>query len=249
MPNLRLAAHAGGGLPGAEVLARHGIPTITQIEANSVPTAEYSVAMILLANKRAFTAQSRYRETRGYLDREVHFLDSGNYESRVGIVGAGHVGRAVLNLLQPYDIELVVADPALDAREVERLGARKVELPELLATSDVVSLHAPEMPSTRHLIGPDQLATMRDGATLINSARGGLIDQAALSTELLSGRIGAVLDVAEPDVLPAENLLFDLPNVVLTPHIAGSMGRELHRLADLNIADIRSHLRSPARVA
>jgi phosphoglycerate dehydrogenase-like enzyme len=90
---------------------------------------------------------------------------------------------------------------------------------------------------------------MRDGATLINSARGGLIDQAALSTELLSGRIGAVLDVAEPDVLPAENLLFDLPNVVLTPHIAGSMGRELHRLADLNIADIRSHLRSPARVA
>ncbi|NEE43366.1 hydroxyacid dehydrogenase, partial [Streptomyces sp. SID8455] len=87
---------------------------------------------------------------------------------------------------------------------------------------DVVSIHAPELPQTRHLFDAGRLALMRDGATLVNTARGSLVDTDALVKELVSGRIDAVLDHTEPEVLPVDSPLYDLPNVLLTPHIAGS---------------------------
>jgi phosphoglycerate dehydrogenase-like enzyme len=95
----------------------------------------------------------------------------------------------------------------------------------------VVSVHAPELPATHHLISRDRLAMMRTGATLINTSRGSLVDQQALTDELVRGRLSAVLDVTVPEVLPADSPLYDLPNVLLTPHIAGSLGNELHRMA------------------
>lgn len=242
MPNLHLVAHAGGGVPGTDLLERRGIVVVGQTPANAIPTAEFSVAMILLANIRAFRAQRLYHQMRTFLDREEHFLDSGNYESRVGIVGAGHVGRTVISLLQGFDLDLMVTDPSLDEGRIAALGARKVELPELLATSDVVSLHVSDTAQTAHLLGASELARMRDGATLVNTARGRIVDQDALVSELTTGRIDAVLDVTEPDVLDPDHPFYDLPNVVLTPHVAGSMGRELHRLADRSIRAVRHHL-------
>ena len=107
-----------------------------------------------------------------------------------------------------------------------------MDLPELLRRSDIVSLHAPALPETHHLIGAEQLALMPDGATLVNTARGALVDTAALEREALTGRLSAILDVTDPEPLPATSVLHDLPNVMLTPHIAGSLGSEARRMSD-----------------
>ncbi|MET1006197.1 MAG: NAD(P)-dependent oxidoreductase, partial [Propionibacteriaceae bacterium] len=115
---------------------------------------------------------------------------------------------------------------------------RLVELDELMAVSDVVSLHAPVLPSTLGMIGAAQLARMKDGATFVNTARGRLVDHSALRAELTNGRISAVLDVTDPEPLPADDPMFSLPNVQLTPHIAGSMGTELYRMTALALDEI-----------
>ena len=138
----------------------------------------------------------------------------------------------VIELLRPHDLEVTVSDPYLDEAEARRLGVRTAELDALLRDSDLVSLHAPLTERTRGLIDGRRLALLRDGAWLVNTARGALVDHPALVRELVRGRISAVLDVTEPDVLPAGSPLFGLDNVVLTPHIAGAQGNELYRLAD-----------------
>jgi phosphoglycerate dehydrogenase-like enzyme len=115
--------------------------------------------------------------------------------------------------------------------EAAALGVRLVELDVLALSSDVVTIHAPELSQTRHLFDGDRLALLPDGATLVNTARGSIVDTVALTKELVSGRLNAVLDVTDPDFLPAGSPLYDLPNVLLTPHIAGSLGNELARMA------------------
>ncbi|MER6002837.1 NAD(P)-dependent oxidoreductase [Nonomuraea angiospora] len=135
-----------------------------------------------------------------------------------------HVTKAVSHLSR-HDFEIRLYDPYATAASVPRLG-----LEELLATSDIVSLHAPATPETHHLLDRDRLALLADGAVLINTAQGSLIDTEALIDELRTGRISAVIDVTTPEPLPAHSALFELPNVFLTPHIAGSQGNELARM-------------------
>ena len=133
-------------------------------------------------------------------------------------------------------MDVLVWDPTLGEDEVIE-GARRVELDELLSTSDVVSVHAPAIPETDGLIGRSELALLPSGATIINTARGSVIDQQALLDELYARRIHAVIDVTDPDVLPPGHPLFAAPNLVLTPHIAGSQGVELYRLGDAAIIE------------
>jgi phosphoglycerate dehydrogenase-like enzyme len=121
------------------------------------------------------------------------------------------------------------------------MGARLVDLDEMLAVSDVVSLHAPALPETYHLMNARRLALLRDGATLVNTGRGSLIDTQALTAEASSGRIHAVLDVTEPEVLPATSPLYSLPNVLLTPHIAGSLGGELQRITQSAVDEVERY--------
>jgi phosphoglycerate dehydrogenase-like enzyme len=162
----------------------------------------------------------------------------GNYRRTVGIVGASHIGRRVIGLLAPFDVAVLLYDPHVQPDDEICRRAPLVGLEELLAGSDVVSLHAPSLPSTRHMIGDRQLRAMRDGATFINTARGALVDEAALIAELATGRISAVIDVTDPEIPPPDSPLFTLPNVFLTPHIAGAIGTERSRLGDLAVDEI-----------
>jgi phosphoglycerate dehydrogenase-like enzyme len=125
---------------------------------------------------------------------------------------------------------------------VAAAGASLVPLREALQRSDILSLHAPELPQTRHMIGAAELRLLPDHATLINTARGSLVDTAALERECATGRIHAILDVTEPEPLPSDSILFDLPNVMLTPHLAGSMGSETQRLVDHALDELRRFL-------
>lgn len=232
MPALKAVVHAAGSVKHhvTEACWDRGLLVSTAAAANAVPVAEYTVAAVLFANKRVLEIGGLYREHRAALDWSARFPGFGNYRKTVGVVGASLVGRRVLELLRPYDFEVLLADPHIDAATAEALGARLVDLEEMLAVCGVVSLHAPALPETYHLMDAHRLSLLRDGATLINTGRGSLIDTQALTAEASSGRIHAVLDVTDPEVLPQTSPLYSLPNVLLTPHIAGSLGGELERI-------------------
>lgn len=234
MPRLRAVLHSAGTVRGIvdDVVMERGILVSTQAEANAVPVAEFTLAAVLLANKAVLVPATadypRYDEHRG--------PGVGNYGKRVGLVGASRTGRLVIEALRRHDLEVVVYDPYLSSAAADLLGVTAVGLDELVATSDVVSVHAPETSETQNMIDARRLALLRDGAVLINTSRGSLVDTAALEAELArrtaDGRgLTVVLDVTEPDPLPASSPLLADPRVLVTPHVAGSKGTELRRLA------------------
>lgn len=244
-PKLQLIAHAAGSVKyfmAPEVI--EAVAVTSAVAANAVPVAEFTVAAILFANKRVFEFRDLYRRGRDHL--RTHPLMAsplGNYGKTIGIIGASQIGLKVIELLAPYDFEVLLYDPYATAAQAAALGVELVELDALLQRSDVASLHAPALPSTRQMIDARRLALLRDGTTFINTARGAVVDQAALERELVAGRISAVIDVTEPEVLPADSPLYELPNVLLTPHIAGAVGVERERLGTLIVDEVERFTR------
>ncbi|MFC5830100.1 hydroxyacid dehydrogenase [Nonomuraea insulae] len=235
-PRLKAVVHAAGSVKHhvTEACWERGLLVSSAAAANAEPVAEYTLASILFANKRVLDLARLYRERRRSFDMDGAFPGVGNYRRTVGVIGASKIGRRVIELLRPFELDVLVADPYLS----EDLGVPQVDLDELFERCDVISVHAPALPETHHLVSAARLARMRDGATLINTARGALVDQDALIAELTSGRLYAVIDVTEPDPLPPDSPLYDLPNVLLTPHVAGSLGGELARIADLAVDEL-----------
>lgn len=164
-------------------------------------------------------------------------------ETTVGFLGFGQIGRAVLKRLAPSGFRFIVADPALDQAAAEALGAESVPAEALVARADVVSLHAPSTPQTVHFINAERLARMKPGAVIVNTARGALVDAAALAEALAAGTIaGAALDVFETEPLPADSPLRNAPNLILTPHAAWYSDQAIARLQALVANDIAAHL-------
>jgi phosphoglycerate dehydrogenase-like enzyme len=238
-PSLRLFAYGAGTVKWqvTDAVFERGIVVTSAAAANAVPVAEYAVAAILLANKGVFVVRERLRDPDAQLALDLSRV--GNCGTRVGIVGASFVGRLVIDALRSTDLELAVYDPYLSGDEADALGVEKVDdLDALCASVRLLSIHAPDIPPTRGMIGAAQLAALPDGATVVNTARPALVDQDALVAELTSGRIAAVLDVTEPDPLPPGHPLLALPNAFVTPHVAGAMGNELVRLSELAVTEV-----------
>ena len=237
MPRLQLVAYAAGSVRGfvtPETFAR-GVTVTTAAAANGVPVAEFTLALITLANKQILEAVRAYRANE---PKSELFDSSGNVDRTVGIIGASVIGRDVLGRLESLQVRRLLADPTVDAAQAAALGAELVDLDTLIAESDVVSLHAPILPSTIGMIGAEQIAAMKDGATFINTARGVLVDHDALRAELATGRISAMLDVTDPEPLLPHDPMRSMPNVLLTPHLAGSHGLELRRMAESAVVEI-----------
>ncbi|MFH8369917.1 hydroxyacid dehydrogenase [Streptomyces sp. NPDC018031] len=231
LPRVRTVLHAAGSVKAhvTEACWDRGLVVCSAAGANALPVAEYALAAILLCGKDALRMRGTYAAENRLPDPAATGR-LGNLGRRVGIVGASRIGRRVIELLRPFDVEVSVYDPHLPRPEARGLGVRPLPLDELVATSEVLSLHAPLLPETRHLLDARRLALLPDGAAVVNTARGALVDTAALTRELESGRLSAVLDVTDPEPLPAGSPLYRLPNVLLTPHIAGALGNELRRL-------------------
>ncbi|MGW2848359.1 hydroxyacid dehydrogenase [Streptomyces sp. NPDC001108] len=238
-PGLRAVVHTAGSVRGhvTEACWERGIEVSSAAAANALPVAEYTVAMILLSGKRVLERSHDYRTLRrreNWLELPGHI---GNYGRTVGILSASMIGRRVIELLRPYDLPVLLHDPYVSEAEAAEMGVRLVGPAELFERSDVVSVHTPLLPATRGLVSRELLTSMRPDAVLLNTARGAVVDQDALVDVLREGRVRAVLDVTDPDELPAAHPLWECPGALITPHLAGSQGNELRRLVDLAAAE------------
>ncbi len=235
-PRLRAVCYAAGSVKGivtAESYAR-GVLITTAMHANAVPVAEVTVALITLANKSWFQAQTAMKTAAAR--RDVPHV--GNFCSTVGLIGFGAIARLVADKLRDTDLRVLVHDPY--ARDLPPHVEAVADLLDLARRSDVVSLHAPDIPATHGLCGAAFFAALRDGATFINTARGRLVDESALISELQRGRICAHLDVTHPEPPAADSPLWTLPNVWLTPHLAGSSNGEIRRMGRLAISECQA---------
>ncbi|MFF1920595.1 hydroxyacid dehydrogenase [Streptomyces sp. NPDC058221] len=240
-PRLRAVMHAAGSVRSlvSEAVWERGIVVSSAADANAAPVAAYTVALITLAARRTLTM------TAGHLDGWPAFDSrSGSDGHTVGIIGASRIGRRVIAELDrsDADFEVLLSDPHVTDEEALRLGAMRVELPELCRRSGVVSVHAPLLPETTGLLDAEMLALIPDGGALINTARGALVDTEALTDACSAGRLEAYLDVTFPEPLPPGHPLLRLPNVLVTPHIAGAQGSEVRRLGRYAVAEVERWL-------
>jgi phosphoglycerate dehydrogenase-like enzyme len=241
-PRLRAVIHAAGSVKAhvTQAVYDRGILVSSAAAANAPPVAEYTVAVLVLGLKRVF---QRAREYSAGAPATAHVPGDrvGLTGTTIGVVGASKIGRLVVELLKPYDVRVLLHDPYLGDREIAALGAEPSDLDTLCAIADAVTVHAPELPETRHLFDDRRLSLMRDGALLVNTARGALVDTEALTRHCASGRLDAVLDVSTPEPLPAGHPLMAMPNVLVTPHMAGSRGRELRLLGAYAAAELERY--------
>jgi len=225
-PGVRWVHKWGIGIDAIDLAAlrRRGVGLAITSGANSQPVAELTLALMLAVYRRIPYVNRAMRQGLWPTPqmRESCFQIQGK---TVGLYGFGQIGRRLAQLLRGFEVEIVYHDlQGAPARVEAELRARRVGLDELLSTSDILSLHAPLTEATRHLLNARTLAAMKPGAILVNTSRGGLIDEAALCAALQSGHLrGAGLDAFDPEPPAPDHPLFALDQVVLTPHAGGGV--------------------------
>lgn len=241
-PALKAVFYAAGSVKAfvTEASWEREIVVSSAWAANGIPVAEYSFATILLSLKRFWHHSRMMRDaTASHKNLPV----AGAYHSKVGLVSLGAVGRATARMLGSLEVTLLAHDPFIPEEQAGELQASLVSLPELFRECDVISIHSPWIPETERMITGELIASMKPGATLINTSRGAVIAEDEM-VEVLSRRpdLSAILDVTHPEPPAADSLLRSLPNVVLTPHIAGSMQGECARMGSWMADELRRYL-------
>lgn len=245
LPQLEVVFHAAGTVKAlaTEALWRRGIRVTTAAQANAQPVAEYTCAQIILALKRVWPRALAWREYRRYEHQDP--LAPGAQNGTIGLISLSRTGRLVRELLRSYELQVLAYDPTVSPEEAAALGVRLVSLDRIFAESQVVSCHLPLLPQTTDLLRSRHFSVMPPGATFINTSRAGVLRAPDL-LGVLKRRpdLWAILDVTSPEPpLPTARLL-GLPNVILTPHLAGSQGEECRRLGRLIIGEIRRYLQN-----
>ena len=243
---LRMVQKWGIGIDSIDVAAmrRMGIPLMIAAGSNAAPVAELAIALMLGVYRRLPYVNRALREGRFPMSemRETCFQIAGK---TVGLVGFGNIGRMLARRLRGFDATLIYFDAQPADAEVERaLGATYAPLHDVLALSDIVSLHAPLTSETSKMINAASIARMKDGAVLINTARGGLVDEKALYDALVSGKLrGAGLDAFDPEPPAGDNPLLTLDQVVVTPHAGGGVFDNVENVARHTLGNIMRFLR------
>ena len=236
---LRIISHSAGSVRPfiCDEVFNKGICVTNASSAIALSVAETTLALIIGSLRHLFEYDDHLRRLRG---GKPEFGASHELTGRtVGIVGMGEVGKRVIALLKPFSCRILVYDPYKPKGEIECAGGLPVALGDLMADSDVVSIHAPNIPANRHMISRDMLARLRDGALIVNTARGELIDEESLMREARSGRIRCALDVFEADAHSVARKLRGVGGVILTPHIAGKAVEARRRQGDVVVEDLR----------
>ena len=235
-PNAKALFYAAGSV---KYFAKHyldkGIKIFSAFAANAVPVAEFSVAQILLANKGYYQALRQFKSKEDYKTAgDISRAHAGNYSTNVGIVGAGMIGKKVIELLKPYKLNIKIYDIFVDKERAKELGGEKVDtLEELFATCDVVSNHLANVPQTVGVFKGELFENMKKNGTFINTGRGAQVDEAGMLTALKKRcDVSAILDVTVEEP-PQNEDFYNLENVFLTPHIAGSQANEVARMSEM----------------
>lgn len=242
-PRLKAIFYAAGatGYWATNAVWERGIAVTTASAANSIPVAEYTLAMIILSLKHTWQLSRQTRDERQFPARDAA---PGNFNRTVGLVSLGSIGRTLLRLLRPIELRVIAYDPFVTADEAAELGVELVSLAELFQQSDVVSLHTPLLSETVEMIRGKHLASMRAGGTFINTARGELVQENELiDVAKRRNDLQFVLDVTSPEPPRPNSPLYELPNVVLTPHIAGSVGQECRRMGQYMVQELERYVR------
>lgn len=233
---VRVIGRLGVGLDNIDVAAcrQRGITVIPATGANADSVAEYVITAALVLLRGAWLATSEV--TRGSWPREALSRGREVGGKSLGLVGFGNIGRVTARRAQALGMRVIAHDPQLAADDPvwSQAGVERRDLDQLVAESDVVSLHVPLTPETRGLFGAERLARMKRDAVLVNTARGGIVDEAALAALLREGRLGgAALDVFEREPLAAGSPLQGAPRLILTPHIAGITTESNERVSSM----------------
>lgn len=241
-PNLKIVFYAAGTVKYfvTDAVWKRGIKIQSSWAANAVPVAEFTVAQIILGLKNFFTSVRNTREARRFRMAEMN----GIYKRKIGLIGIGMIGRLVREMLKQYELEVLACDPYLSDEEAERIGVKKVPLEEMFRICYVVSLHAPNIPETRHMIRGRHIESMPQNACFINTSRGALVHEGELAEALRTRKdITCLLDVTDPEPPLTDSELWDIPNLIISPHIAGSQGDECRRLAAYSIDELERYLK------
>lgn len=232
-PKLQAVFYGAGSVQYfARPFLKNGIRIYSAFAANAVPVAEYTTAQIILAGKGFYQASRLYKETGDFKKASAysHSL-SGNYGDTVGIIGAGTIGRMVIERLRSLHLKILVFDPFLPAEKAESMGVELCSLPALFSRSQVISNHLANNEQTKGMLDYSLFSAMRPYAVFINTGRGAQVVEEDLvrALEEEPGRT-AVLDVTWPEPVEKGHAFYRLPNVILTPHIAGSQEMEVARM-------------------
>lgn len=248
-PNAAIVRY-GLGLDNIDLQAatRRGVRVAYVPDYATGEVADHTAALILTALRKIIPLDRSVRENKwdpiGVARPMIGFRDS-----VVGFIGFGRIGREVHSRLKPFGFSSIVCDPYAEASTLGELGARVVDLETIFSSADIVTLHAPLTPATRHVVNADRLKLMKPTAVIVNTARGALIDTAALADALAEDRVGgAALDVFEEEPLPADSRLRQFSNVILTPHAAWYSAQSALRVQALAADEVHRHLSGqPAR--
>lgn len=245
MPNLKALFYAAGSVRYfAESYFKRNVRIFSAYAANAIPVAEYSVAQILLANK-GFYQSSILAKTGKYEEaHKVSLAHAGNYDAKIGIIGAGMIGKRVIELLKPYRLNILVYDIFMSEERAKEMGVTKVDLDTLFSQCDVISNHLANVPATVGILTKELFAKMKPNSTFINTGRGQQTDEEGM-LEVLEARedLCAVLDVTIEEPPKENSKFYTLPNVFLTPHIAGSQSNEVQRMSELIVDELERFLK------
>lgn len=236
-PDLKAILHAAGSVKGIVIpeIAERGIRVSNATDALGQGVAETALGLTIVSLKNIWQLAQTMREGK-WSKHGVREL----FDVTIGVIGAGRAGSHLIRLLRQFDVHILVYDPAQSDEHIKAMGAQRVSLEQLMRQSDVVSIHAPSIPQTEKMINKETLAWMKDDAVLINTARGTIIDEPALIEELTNGRLWACLDVTYPEPAAADHPFRSLPNVILTPHLAGAVANGKQRIGAYVVKEMES---------
>lgn len=241
-PKLKAFFYGAGTIKAivTEEFWHRGIIITSAYAANAVPVAEFTLSQILYSLKRGWYFATTMKRERRWMEKEPV---PGGYGSTVGLISLGMVGRRVRDLLKPFDLKVLAYDPFVSAAEARELDVELCSLEDIFRRADVVSLHAPWLKETVGLVTGAHLASLKPNATFINTSRGAIVREAEM-IEVLQRRpdLWAILDVTYPEPPVDGSPLYTLPNVVLTPHLAGSQSGECQRMGRYTVEDLRRYV-------
>jgi phosphoglycerate dehydrogenase-like enzyme len=244
MPDLKAVFYGAGSLRCmlTDEFWERDIIITSSYGANAVPVAEYSTAQIILSLKRFWMYAFSIKKA-GAAVRKDESAMPGGYGTTVGLISLGMIGAMVAERLKAFDFNVVAYDPFATQEKADLLGVKMVELDELFQVSDVVSLHAPNIPATQKMIKAEHFELMKANSTFINTARGAVVDEERM-LDVLENRtdIYAILDVTFPEPPAETSRVYTLDNVVLTPHIAGSLSGECKRMGEYAVEECRKFI-------